>query len=155
MLNLVSKNKNILKDYIPYDLDFINKLISITQKDEMYFLDEAQKMYDYIYLFYKFFPHEINYQNEIVLKNEYVINNLQKIYNQIQNADIEILDKNETIKIYYYLYDENSFYYWEKKNISVGEKDENDVINTGTNLIFKFFILNWKEFLSAYETFLN
>ena len=140
---------------LAYDLDFINKLISVTQKDEEFFYSEAQKLFEYIYLFHTQFPHEINFQNEIILKDEYIINSLQKIYKQIEDTNKEDLDNNETIKIYYYLYDENCCYYWDKKEVKIGEVDENEILNTGTNLIFKFFILNWKDFLSAYKTFLN
>ena len=148
-------NLNIFNSFNPFELDFVNKLVLTTQQDLNLLHEEILKMYDYIYRFHELFPHEFNFKNELVLKDEFIINNFQKIYNQINLINENELKENSIVKIHYYLYDEYSFQYWEDKNIDIGELDENNILNTGTHLIFKSFKINWKDFIMAYEGYLN
>ena len=91
-----------------------------------------------------------SFDEVISLKEEYILDDLSKVFSQIKKHNPLLLTKNETEKIYYYTLKHNLYASQLKKGFALGDKDNKGRLVTGSDLVIEIASINIKEFLEMY-----
>jgi len=149
------------ENFKQYELDIINSLISITQKNKANIVQNWDKVIQFAvknpsYEFFDEFGNSINGNlDKLSLNENYVVDSLPKIYSQITRFSDVFLQQNPILPLYFYSYEPELFTIWENENISLGEVDSNGNLNTGSCVKLNFFEIDWRDFCKAYFEYNN
>ncbi len=93
-----------------------------------------------------------SFEDIISMKEEYILDDLSKIFLQIKRHNPLLLTKGETEKIFFYSIQNNLYTNQLKKGLSLGDKDNKGRLVTGSDLTIEIASINIKEFLEMYYT---
>ena len=153
--------KYIHEDFMPFELDPIQNIIIATQKNKENIISGWNKVMDFVVNF----PTLVHYDeygkdikgnlNKIMIKNEYILDSIDKIYLQVIKHPTFILKKIPTINIFFYSYEPENINRWINEKVPLGEIDNEGMLNNGSSVILRYFHLDWRIFLLSYKEHCN
>ena len=91
------------------------------------------------------------FESIVSFKEEYFINDYSKVYLQVSKRNPLLIKTNRDIVLFYAV-DENLFNKQIKAGFSLGDRDDNGRIVTGSNLVLNSIQIDLDEFLYVYYT---
>lgn len=91
-----------------------------------------------------------SFDDVVSMKEEYILDNLGKVFTQIKKHNPLLLTKDETEKVYFYVIKNNLYANQLKKGFALGDKDNKGRLVTGSDLVIEIASINIKEFLESY-----
>jgi hypothetical protein len=91
-----------------------------------------------------------SFDNVISLKEEYLLDDLSKVFHQIQKHNPLLVSTATLEKVYFYDVKEGLYNSQLKKGLSLGDKDNHGRLVTGSDLIIDTASIDLKEFLDMY-----
>ena len=86
----------------------------------------------------------------ISLKEEYILDDLGKVFHQIKKHNPLLITGPELEKVYFYTVKDGLYTSQLKKGFALGEKDNQGRLVTGSDLMIDIASINLKEFLDMY-----
>jgi hypothetical protein len=86
----------------------------------------------------------------VALKEEYVLDDLSKVYHQIKKHNPLLINRGQVEKIYFYTVQNGLYKQQQKKGFSLGDKDNMGRLVTGSDLMIEVVSIELKDFLDVY-----
>lgn len=96
-----------------------------------------------------------NFNSILNFKEDYLINDLSKVYNQLITDNPLLINLEVPFKIYFYSISKNLYKQQVKKGLNLGENDNQGNLVTGSSLLITIVDIIPKDFLEVYYTVLN
>jgi len=96
-----------------------------------------------------------NFETIISLKQDYLIDNISKIYRQIIKKNPLLINYPQGTVIFYYALEPDLFKKQIEKGYIKGEYDEDNYLVTGSNLVLKQLLVNVDSFIRFYSELCN
>lgn len=88
----------------------------------------------------------------IVLKEDFLLDDLSKVFSQIKKHNPQLINKGEMERVYFYTVKDGFYNSQLKKGYKLGERDNKGHLVTGSNLLIEVASVDLKEFLELYYT---
>jgi hypothetical protein len=95
------------------------------------------------------------FDNALDFREEYLLNDLTKVYRQIKKRNPLLIDEDEPEQVYYYTVKPQLFKKQLKKGYALGDRDENGYLVSGSNLVLEAVSISLSDFLVLYYTLRN
>lgn len=89
------------------------------------------------------------FEEAVSLREDYLLTDLSKIYKQIKKRNPLLIDKGQE-EIYFYSIKRNLYKQQQKKGLSLGDKDIDGSLVSGSNLILEVATVKLNDFLYTY-----
>ncbi len=96
-----------------------------------------------------------DFEHLISLKEEYMIDDLSKIYKQLVKKNPLLNDYSEGVPIHYYVFEPNLYNIQLEKGYFKGDYDDEGKLVTGSNLAMKTIYLHTSSFVNFYYSIAN
>lgn len=93
-----------------------------------------------------------SFEEVITIKEYYILDDLSKVFHQLKSKNPLLLNNETGNKIYFYSVVPNLYSKQLKGGLSLGDKDKEGRLVTGSNLVVEIAAINVKEFLEMYYT---
>lgn len=91
-----------------------------------------------------------SFDQVIAIKEEYVLDDLSKVFHQIKKHNPLLINRGQVEKIYFYTLKEGLYKSQAKKGFALGEKDRQGRLVTGSDLMIEVASIELKDFLDMY-----
>lgn len=95
------------------------------------------------------------FEDSISFKKEFLLTGLEKVYHQIKKRNPLLIDRGEPEMIYFYSVVPGLYKQQQTLGFSKGDRDDNGILVTGSDLIIEIASVNIHEFLTTYYTLNN
>lgn len=89
------------------------------------------------------------FEEAVSLREDYILTDLSKVYSQIKKRNPLLIDRGQE-EIYFYSVKRNLYKQQQKKGLSLGDKDTNGNLVSGSNIMLEVATVNLKDFLYTY-----
>lgn len=95
------------------------------------------------------------FEEAIRLREDYLLNDLSKIYKQIKKRNPLLANNGTPEEVYFYTVKKDLYKRQTAKGLSLGDRDTNGYLVSGSNLMLEVASIDLKEFLEMYYTIRN
>ena len=95
------------------------------------------------------------FEEAIKLREDYLLTDLSKIYKQIKKKNPLLVSHGKTEEVYFYTIKKDLYKKQTGKGLTLGDRDSNGFLVSGSNLMLEVASIDLKEFLEMYYTARN